>query len=115
MRELSGLGTFDLVIAIAVLQSRDLDDRALVQGLVTSHLAPRGAVLLGLPNHRFLDGEVRPGARPKNYRQPELGLLVRDLAYYRRYLQQKRRRVFITGRHTLLVTAVVDGASDATS
>jgi trans-aconitate methyltransferase len=110
---LDGLGRFDLVIAIAVLQSRDLDDRALVQRLVTAHLAPRGAVLLGIPNHRWRDGELRPGARQKNYRQPELGPLVRDLAYYRRYLQQKRRRVFITGRHTLLVTAIVDGVDTA--
>jgi len=110
LASLADLGRFDLIVAIGVLQSRDLDDRELVQRVVTTHLTPDGGVLLGIPNCRYRDGELRPGARQKNYAQPELGLVVRDLAYYRRYLQQKRRRVFITGRHTLLVTAVVDGA-----
>lgn len=100
------LGRFDLVLAIDTLQSSGLDDRELLRQLVQRCLAPRGAVLLGLPNCRYLDGEVVHGARMKNFRQPELGLLVKDLAFYRKYMQQHGRAVYITGKHELLVTAV---------
>lgn len=103
------LGRFDLVLALDTLQSSGLDDRALVRHVVQERLAPRGALLLGLPNCRYRDGEVLYGARTRNYSQPELGLLVRDIAYYRRYLQQHRKLVHVTGKHEVLITAVPVG------
>lgn len=101
-----GLGTFDLVLALSLLQSPGIDDRALLRQIVQHHLAPRGAVILGLPNVRYRDGELEYGARMKNFRQPELGLLVKDVAFYRKYLQQHGRQVFVTGKHYVLVTGV---------
>jgi SAM-dependent methyltransferase len=101
-----GLGEFDLVISLNTLQSPGIDDRALLRQLVQHQLAPRGAVILGLPNARYLDGELAYGARMKNFRQPELGLLIKDVAFYRKYLQQHDRQVFVTGKHTILVTGV---------
>jgi hypothetical protein len=74
--------------------------------VVQRHLAPRGALIVGLPNCAYAEGEVLAGARMKNYRQAELGLLVKDLAFYRRYLQQHGFTVYITGTHEVLVTAV---------
>ena len=103
---LAGLGRFDLIVSIGVLQSGALDDRELLRRMVQHHLAPRGAVVLGLPNCRYVDGEVEYGARMLNFRQPELGLLVKDVAFYRKYLQQHQRDVFVTGKHELFVTAV---------
>jgi len=100
------LGRFDLVVSFGTLQSPGVDDRALLRQLVQHHLAPRGALLLGVPNCRYLDGELSHGARMRNFRQPELGLVVKDLAFYRKYLQQHDRQVFLTGHHTLLLTAV---------
>jgi SAM-dependent methyltransferase len=101
------LGAFDLVLSIATLQSPAIDDRALLRTIVQRHLAPRGAVILGLPNCAYADGEVRPGARTRNVaRQAELGLVIKDVAFYRKYLQQHGRTVFVTGTHELLVTAV---------
>jgi len=100
------LGRFDLVMAIDTLQCSGLDDRALLRHIVQRCLAPRGAVLLGVANCRYLDGEVVHGARMKNFRQPELGTVVKDVAFYRRYLQQHARKVHVTGRHELLITAV---------
>jgi hypothetical protein len=50
------------------------------------------------------------GTRMKNFRQPELGLLVKDIAFYRKYLQQHHRQVFVTGKYYLLVTAVPTSA-----
>jgi len=109
LNALPPLGRFDLVVAIGVLQSATLDDRALVRRIVQEHLAPAGAVIFGIPNCRYVDGETEYGARMRNFRQPELGLLVKDVAFYRKYLQQHHRQVFVTGKHYMLVTAVAAG------
>jgi trans-aconitate methyltransferase len=100
-------GRFELVIAIATLQSAAIDDRELLRRIVQDHLAPAGAVIFGVPNCRAVDGETQYGARMKNFRQPELGLLVKDVAFYRKYLQQHGRRVFVTGKNYVFVTAIV--------
>lgn len=100
------LGRFDLVMVLDTLQSSGLDDRALLRHIVQRCLTPRGAVMLGVANCRYLDGEVVHGARMKNFRQPELGMVIKDVAFYRKYLQQHARKVFVTGRHELLITAV---------
>lgn len=104
--KLEGLGRFDLVVSIGTFQSAGLDDRELLRLVVQNHLAPGGAVLLGVPNCRYVDGEIEHGTRMKNFRQPELGLLVKDVAFYRKYLQQHHKQVFVTGKYYLLVTAV---------
>lgn len=100
------LGAFDLVVAIAVLQSPGVDDRALVRALVQEHLASAGAIVLGIPNSRYRAGELSHGARMKNFTQPELGLVIKDIAFYRKYLQQHHMQVYVTGHHDLLVTGV---------
>jgi SAM-dependent methyltransferase len=104
--QLPALGRFDLVVAIGLLQSGALDDRALVRHVVQELLAARGAVIFGWPNCRYVDGEVEFGARVKNFREPELGLVIKDIAFYRKYLGQHRRQVFVTGKNYLLVTGV---------
>jgi SAM-dependent methyltransferase len=98
------LGRFDLVLAIGVLQSAGIDDRVLLRRVVQDHLAPAGAIILGVPNCRYVDGELAHGARMRNFAQPELGLVVKDIAFYRKYLQQHGRKVYVTGDHYLLVT-----------
>lgn len=103
------LGRFDLVVSIGTLQSPGVDDRELVRQIVQQHLVPNGSVILGLPNCRYIDGELEHGARIKNLREPELGLLISDAAYYRRYLHQHDKRVFVTGHHYILVTGVPAG------
>ena len=100
------LGRFDLVVSIGLLQSGALDDRALVRYVVQELLAPAGAVIFGWPNCRYVDGEVEYGARMKNFTEPELGLVIKDIAFYRKYLQQHHRQVFVTGKNYLLVTGV---------
>ena len=99
-------GRFDLIVALDTLQSSGLDDRALLRALVQDHLAPRGSLVIGAPNCRYLDGEQVYGARMRNFRQPELGTLVKDVAFYRKYLQQHARTVYVTGKHEVLITAV---------
>jgi trans-aconitate methyltransferase len=109
------LGRFDLVLSIGTLQSGALDDRALLRVLVQDHLAPDGAVILGIPNCRYRDGELEYGARIKNLSEPELGLLVKDVAFYRKYLQQHHRQVFVTGKHYIFVTAIRTREARSTS
>jgi hypothetical protein len=103
------LGRFDLVVSLATMQSAGIDDRALLRTIVQDLLAPRGALILGLPNCAYQDGELLAGARVKNFRQAELGLVVKDAAFYRKYLQQHARTVYVTGSHELLITAVARG------
>lgn len=109
------LGAFDLILAIDTLQSSGLDDRAVLRHLVQRCLAPRGAVVLGVANCRYRGGEVVHGARMKNFREPELGLLVKDVAFYRKYLQQHGRTVHVTGKHEILVTAVAPRDHDGSA
>lgn len=101
-----GLGRFDLVLSLGTLQSPGIDDREVVRRIVQDHLAPDGAVILGFPNARYVDGELEHGTRMVNYTQPELGALIKDVAFYRKYLQQHGRRVFVTGKYELLITAI---------
>ena len=106
---LPALGRFDLVLSIGLLQSGALDDRELVRHVVQELVTPDGAVIFGWPNCRYIAGEVEYGARMKNFTEPELGLVIKDIAFYRKYLQQHRRQVFVTGKNYLLVTGVVAG------
>ncbi len=108
VNELEGLELprFDLVISIGTLQSPGVRDRDLLRSLVQNHLTERGALIFGFPNSRYVDGEVVYGARMKNFRQAELSLLIKDLAFYKKYLQQHKFKVFITGKYDLLITAV---------
>jgi SAM-dependent methyltransferase len=99
------VGRFDLIVAVAVLQSRAIDDRALLRDLVQRRLTPSGGLLLGVPNSRFRGHDVVWGARTRNYAAADLSLLVSDLAVYRRYLHQHRFRTHVGGRYDLLLTA----------
>ncbi len=99
------LGRFHLVVAIGLLQSPGVDDKALLRRLVQHHLEAGAGLLLGLPNSRFRGNEVTWGARTRNYRASDLSLVVRDLATYRRYLQQHGFVTHVGGRYDLLLTA----------
>ncbi len=99
------LGRFDLIVAIAVLQGRGVDDRALLRRLVQAHAGPTGALLVGVPASRFRAHEVVWGPRTRNFREVDLSLVVQDLATYRRYLHQHRYRTHVGGRYDLLLTA----------
>ena len=60
-----------------------LDDREVVRQVVQNHLTDDGAVIFGFPNCRYVDGEIEYGTRMKNFTQPELGLLIKDVAFFR--------------------------------
>jgi trans-aconitate methyltransferase len=99
-------GRYDLVVSIATFQSPGVGGHTLIREVVQRRLSERGALILALPNCRYRDGEVVYGAKMKNFARPDLSLVVKDLAFYRKYLQQHRFRVAITGKHYLFLTAV---------
>ncbi len=99
------LGRFDLILSIGTLQSPGIEMKPLIMELVQNHLAPEGVILLGWPNARWIDGELLYGARPKNYSFPELSLVIKDLFWIKKYLQQHRFRVVVTGREYLFLEA----------
>jgi cyclopropane fatty-acyl-phospholipid synthase-like methyltransferase len=99
------LGKFDLIISIGTLQSSNLEYKPLLMDLVQNHLTPQGAMILAFPNCRWVDGEMLYGARVKNYPFSEMGLLYSDVIFAKKYLQQKKFRVRVTGKDYIFVTA----------
>lgn len=103
--EALNLGKFDLIISIGTLQSSNLAFNALLMSIVQNQLKSDGAMILGFPNCRWIDGEMLYGARVKNYPFSELGLLYKDVIFSKKYLQQKKYRVTITGKDYIFLTA----------
>jgi len=99
------LGTFDLIISIGTLQSTNLDFNKVFMNIVQNYLKPDGAMILGFPNCRWIDGEMIYGGMVKNYNFSELSLLFKDVIYCKKYLQQKKFRVTITGKDYIFLTA----------
>ena len=99
------LGEFDLIISIGTLQSSNLDFNPLFMSIVQRYLKKDGAMILGFPNCRWIDGETIYGARVKNYPFSEMGLLYKDAIFCKKYLQQKKFRVTLTGKDYIFLTA----------
>ena len=99
------LGKFDLIISIGTLQSTNLDFNKVFMNIVQNYLKTDGAMILGFPNCRWIDGEMIYGAMVKNYNFSELSLLYKDVNYCKKYLQQKKFRVTITGKDYIFLTA----------
>jgi 2-polyprenyl-3-methyl-5-hydroxy-6-metoxy-1,4-benzoquinol methylase len=103
------LGRFDCIITIGTLQSSTLEFKSLFASLVQEYLTPDGAMILGFPNCRWMDGEMIYGAKAPNYPYSEMSILIKDLYYCKKYLQQKKFRVTVTGRDYLFLTATKIG------
>ena len=95
----------DLIISIGTLQSPELNFKTLFMSLIQNYLEKEGAVILGFPNCRWIDGEMIYGAKAPNYPFSEMSLVVKDIYFCKKYLQQHRFRVTITGREYLFLTA----------
>lgn len=99
------LGQFDLIITIGTLQSSNIEFNIFFQDLVQKYLKKDGAMILGFPNCRWVDGEMVYGAKAKNYSFSESSLVFKDVVFCKKYLQQKRFRVTITGKDYIFLTA----------
>ncbi|MCX6074379.1 MAG: class I SAM-dependent methyltransferase [Campylobacterales bacterium] len=99
------LGQFDLIITIGTLQSSGIDFKPFFMSLIQNYLAKEGAVILGFPNCRWMGGEMIYGAKAPNYPYSEMSIVVKDIYYCKKYLQQKKFRVTLTGKDYLFLTA----------
>ena len=99
------LGQFDLIISIGTLQSRNINFKTTLSYLVQNMLSDTGSIIFGFPNSRWIDGENIYGAMAPNYNFSEMSLVIKDIYYAKKYLQQKKFRVTITGKDYLFLTA----------
>ncbi|MDD3775527.1 MAG: methyltransferase domain-containing protein [Sulfurovaceae bacterium] len=103
------LGRFDLIISIGTLQSPDINYKPFLMDLVQNYLTDNGALILGFPNSRWIGHELIYGAKAPNYNYSEMSLLFNDVIFAKKYLQQKKFRVTITGREYIFITATKIG------
>jgi hypothetical protein len=104
-----GLGKFDVLISIGTLQSPSIDFKPFFMKLVQEYLSKNSAIILGFPNSRWRGGEMLYGAKVPHYAMSEMGLLLSDVMFCKKYLQQKKYRVTITGKTYLFLTATKIG------
>lgn len=99
------LGEFDLIISIGTLQSSNIDFNLMFMNLYQNYLAKGGSIVLGFPNCRWIEGEMIYGAKAPNYKFSEMSLVLKDIHFCKKYLQQKKCRVVITGKDYLFLSA----------
>ncbi|PLY07596.1 MAG: methyltransferase [Arcobacter sp.] len=99
------LGEFDLIISIGTLQSSNLDFNKIFMNIVQNYLKKDGSMILGFPNSRWIDGEIIYGAKAPNYSFSEMSILFKDAYFCKKYLQQKKFRVTLTGKYYVFLTA----------
>ncbi len=104
LNELS-LKRFDLIISIGTLQSSNINFNATFMSIYQNYLEKGGAIILGFPNCRWVDKEMIYGAKAPNYPFSEMSLVLKDIHFCKKYLQQKKYRVVITGKDYLFLTA----------
>ena len=99
------LKKFDLIISIGTLQSSTLNFKEQFMSLIQNYLEPNGAIILGFPNCRWIDSQMIYGAKAPNYSFSEQSILYKDVYFCKKYLQQKKYRVTLTGKNYLFLTA----------
>lgn len=100
------LGTFDLIISIGTLQSSSIDFKLVFMSLIQKYLKKEGAIILGFPNCRWSDGEMIYGAKIPNYSFSDMTLLIKDIYFCKKYLQQKRYKVYLSGKNYIFLTGI---------
>ena len=99
------IGKFDLLISIGTLQSPSINFKPFFMSLVQNYLEKDAAIILGFPNSRWVGGEMIYGAKAPNYAMSEMSLLYNDVIFCKKYLQQKKYRVTLTGKQYIFLTA----------
>ena len=99
------IGRFDMIISIGTLQSSNINFNPTFMSLYQNYLNDNGAIILGFPNCRWIDEEMIYGAEVPNYNFSEMGQVLKDIHFCKKYLQQKGYRVVITGKDYLFLSA----------
>lgn len=113
LSEIENLGKFNHIISVGTLQSPKIDSKNIFRDFVKTYLEKQNiigkqesnSIILGFPNCRYIDGELKYGAKTKNFKDPEFSLLIKDIIFYKRYLQQHKFKVTITGKYYIFLVA----------
>lgn len=100
------LGHFDLIISVGTLQSTSINFKEVFMSLIQNYLQKSGAIILGYPNCRWRDGSMIYGAKMPNYEFSDMSLLVKDIYFCKKYLQQKKYRTYLNGKEYIFLTGV---------
>lgn len=95
----------DCLISIGTLQSSSLNFKTLFMDIFQNYLEDEASIILGFPNCRWIDGEMIYGAKAANYSYSEQSVMFNDVIFCKKYLQQKKYRVTITGKNYIFLTA----------
>ena len=95
----------DIIISIGTLQSPEIDGKAVLRYVVQNLIKEKGSIILGFPNSRYIDCEVVYGAKTKNYTESNLNLLIKDISFYKKYLQQHKFKVITFGKYYIFLVA----------
>jgi len=101
----TNLKRYDLIISIGTLQSSNISFNEKFMEIYQNYLEKDGAIILGFPNCRWIDNEMIYGAKAPNYTFNEMSLVLKDIHFCKKYLQQKKYRVVITGKDYLFLSA----------
>ena len=104
--ELAAENQYDVLVSINTLHGSKFDGKAVFRHAFQKLLTKSSCVVLGFPNCRYVDGEVVYGGKMKNFSRHDFSLLLKDLQYYRKYLQTHKKKVYITGKYTLFLTGI---------
>jgi len=95
----------DLIISIGTLQSVNIDFKKTFMNLYQNYLNGNGAIILAFPNCRWIDKQMIYGAKVPHYNFSEMSTVIKDIYFCKKYLQQKKFRVTITGKDYIFLTA----------
>jgi len=95
----------DLIISIGTLQSSSINFKLVFMSLIQNYLQKGGSIILGFPNCRWIESDMIYGAKNPTYSYSEQSLLYKDVYFCKKYLQQKKFKVTLTGKNYLFLTA----------
>lgn len=96
----------NVLISFNTLQCTTLDGKKVFRKFYQDNLLEDGSVLLCFPNCRHSENELFYGAKTKNYRANDMSLVLKDVMYYKKYLQQHGYRVWLTGKYYIFLAAI---------
>lgn len=100
------LERYDLLISLGTLHSPGIDAKRVFMWCMQQLVSFSGSVIIGFPNCRWVDGQAVYGAKTKNRTEQDLSLVIKDIYFVKKYLQQHKFRVTVFGKYYLFVVGV---------
>lgn len=96
---------FNMIMSVGTLQCSGINFNEKFMELYRNYLKKDGKILLGFPNSRIYGGDIIYGAEMVNYSEPEMSLIIKDIHFCKKYLQQHKFKVRIFGKYYIFLAA----------